>query len=223
VDDAHSSTTAVSCDQIQILSDYDGDQQSPYSAFSSSFSSLSSSSPSSSWQAGEETMMTSKAVPFRLGLLLCNDITPQIDHCHGRSCCITGNIALHGRSTGGCMKSDDHHALARATATGHCISGGNGYVRRGLSASTAAATASAAAGGVRAGEGPAAAMAMVKSSYNPHRDFKESMLEMVMAQGLGGRCQLQQLLHYYLSLNSDDFHPTIVNVFNELCCELCYY
>ena len=68
--------------------------------------------------------------------------------------------------------------------------------------------------------GGGGAVAMVKSSYDPHHDFKESMVEMVVAKGLRGRRPLQQLLQCYLSLNPEEYHPTIVKVFHELCSEL---
>eukprot|EP00250_Pteridium_aquilinum_P014061 c21757_g1_i2 orf=324-2216(+) len=64
------------------------------------------------------------------------------------------------------------------------------------------------------------AVAMVKSSYDPKRDFKESMLEMVVAKRLCAPRQLQQLLQCYLSLNPSHYHPTIIKVFHELCSEL---
>ncbi|KAI5078132.1 hypothetical protein GOP47_0007956 [Adiantum capillus-veneris] len=64
------------------------------------------------------------------------------------------------------------------------------------------------------------AVAMVKSSYDPRRDFKESMLEMVAAKQLRAPRQLQQLLQCYLSLNPQHYHPTIIKVFHELCSEL---
>lgn len=64
------------------------------------------------------------------------------------------------------------------------------------------------------------AVAMVKSSYDPKRDFKESMLEMVVAKRLRAPRQLQQLLQCYLSLNPSHYHPTIIKVFHELCSEL---
>ncbi|MCO5587153.1 hypothetical protein L7F22_041100 [Adiantum nelumboides] len=64
------------------------------------------------------------------------------------------------------------------------------------------------------------AVAMVKSSYDPRRDFKESMLEMVAAKRLRAPCQLQQLLQCYLSLNPSHYHPIIIKVFHELCSEL---
>lgn len=64
------------------------------------------------------------------------------------------------------------------------------------------------------------AVAMVKSSYDPHHDFKESMVEMVVAKRLRDPRQLQQLLQCYLSLNPEEYHTTIIKVFHELCSDL---
>ncbi|KAH7422537.1 hypothetical protein KP509_12G013300 [Ceratopteris richardii] len=64
------------------------------------------------------------------------------------------------------------------------------------------------------------AVAMVKTSYDPRHDFKESMREMVAAKALRTPSQLQQLLQCYLSLNAPHYHPTIVKAFHELCSQL---
>ncbi|KAH7422538.1 hypothetical protein KP509_12G013300 [Ceratopteris richardii] len=61
---------------------------------------------------------------------------------------------------------------------------------------------------------------MVKTSYDPRHDFKESMREMVAAKALRTPSQLQQLLQCYLSLNAPHYHPTIVKAFHELCSQL---
>ena len=64
------------------------------------------------------------------------------------------------------------------------------------------------------------AVAMVKSSFDPRKDFKNSMVEMVTAKGLRGHDQLQELLQCYLSLNPHKYRNTIIEVFRELCCEI---
>ena len=64
------------------------------------------------------------------------------------------------------------------------------------------------------------AVAMVKSSFDPRKDFKKSMVEMVIAKGLRGHDQLQELLQCYLSLNPHKYRNTIIEVFRELCCEI---
>lgn len=63
-------------------------------------------------------------------------------------------------------------------------------------------------------------VAMVKSSYDPQQDFKESMVEMVLAKQLNTSEDLQQLLECYLSLNSEEYHDIIVQVFHEVWSDL---
>lgn len=63
-------------------------------------------------------------------------------------------------------------------------------------------------------------IAMVKSSYNPQRDFKESMMEMVLTKQLRRSEDLEQLLQCYLSLNAEQYHHIIVEGFQEVCADL---
>lgn len=88
-----------------------------------------------------------------------------------------------------------------------------------ISGSSSSAAASS-AGEHHQGLMSSGAVAMVKSSYDPHHDFKESMVEMVVAKRLRGPLQLQQLLQCYLSLNPEEYHTTIIKVFHELCSDL---
>jgi uncharacterized protein (TIGR01568 family) len=62
--------------------------------------------------------------------------------------------------------------------------------------------------------------ALVKSSYDPRQDFKESMKEMMRARNLETAAQIVGLLCCYLALNSAPNHRTIVDAFNEVWCEL---
>ncbi|KAM7264420.1 hypothetical protein ACFE04_002103 [Oxalis oulophora] len=48
--------------------------------------------------------------------------------------------------------------------------------------------------------------AVVKYSYDPHRDFKESMLEMIVHNNIRASKDLEDLLACYLSLNSHQYH-----------------
>lgn len=57
---------------------------------------------------------------------------------------------------------------------------------------------------------------MAMESYNPYRDFRESMEEMVRAHRLREWAQLQQLLHCYLRLNERKTHKVIVLAFIDL-------
>lgn len=57
---------------------------------------------------------------------------------------------------------------------------------------------------------------MVKSSSDPVRDFRESMVEMIWERGIGRPEELESLLACYLSLNSDEHHDVIVKVFRQV-------
>ncbi|KAL2899929.1 Transcription repressor OFP3 [Bienertia sinuspersici] len=58
--------------------------------------------------------------------------------------------------------------------------------------------------------------AVVKSSFDPHRDFKESMVEMIVQNNLRASKDLEDLLACYLSLNSDEYHGVIIKVFKQI-------
>lgn len=58
--------------------------------------------------------------------------------------------------------------------------------------------------------------AVVKSSFDPHRDFKESMVEMIVQNNLTASKDLEDLLACYLSLNADEYHEIIINVFKQI-------
>ncbi|KAL9227795.1 hypothetical protein vseg_003446 [Gypsophila vaccaria] len=58
--------------------------------------------------------------------------------------------------------------------------------------------------------------AVVKSSFDPQRDFKESMLEMILQNNLTAAKDLEDLLACYLSLNSDEYHGVIIEVFKQI-------
>lgn len=58
--------------------------------------------------------------------------------------------------------------------------------------------------------------AVVKSSFNPRQDFRESMVEMIQEKGIRHREELQELLACYLTLNSDQHHDLIINVFQQV-------
>lgn len=57
---------------------------------------------------------------------------------------------------------------------------------------------------------------MAMESYNPYRDFRKSMEEMVTAYELREWSQLQELLHCYLRLNERKTHKVIVIAFVDL-------
>ena len=59
-------------------------------------------------------------------------------------------------------------------------------------------------------------VAVVKKSQNPHRDFKKSMLEMILEKQIFEAEDLQELLQCFLSLNSRQYHGVIVQAFSEV-------
>ncbi|XP_071723742.1 uncharacterized protein [Rutidosis leptorrhynchoides] len=58
--------------------------------------------------------------------------------------------------------------------------------------------------------------AVVKKSSNPHEDFKVSMLEMIVEQEMYGSEELENLLECFISLNSEEHHRVIFDVFIEI-------
>lgn len=56
-------------------------------------------------------------------------------------------------------------------------------------------------------------MTLAMESYNPYRDFRKSMEEMVTAYELREWSQFQELLHCYLRLNERKTHKVIVIAF----------
>ncbi|XP_045799004.1 transcription repressor OFP1-like [Trifolium pratense] len=59
-------------------------------------------------------------------------------------------------------------------------------------------------------------LAIVKSSMNPQRDFRESMVEMIVQNNIRTSKDLEDLLACYLSLNSDEYHELIIKVFKQI-------
>ncbi|KAH7686287.1 Ovate protein family C-terminal protein [Dioscorea alata] len=61
---------------------------------------------------------------------------------------------------------------------------------------------------------------VVKRSCDPQKDFKESMVEMILEKRIGRPEELERLLACYLALNSDEHHDVIVKVFRQVWFEL---
>ncbi|XP_076882781.1 transcription repressor OFP2-like [Bidens hawaiensis] len=59
-------------------------------------------------------------------------------------------------------------------------------------------------------------LAVVKTSMDPGRDFKESMVEMIMENNIKSSKDLEDLLACYLALNSDEYHDLIIKVFKQI-------
>ncbi|KAG0463676.1 hypothetical protein HPP92_019279 [Vanilla planifolia] len=70
------------------------------------------------------------------------------------------------------------------------------------------------------GSGISQSFAVVKSSSNPQQDFRESMVEMIMANNIWASKDLEELLACYLSLNSMEYHDVIVKVFEQIWLDL---
>ncbi|XP_073007735.1 uncharacterized protein [Typha latifolia] len=62
--------------------------------------------------------------------------------------------------------------------------------------------------------------AVVKKSSDPQKDFRESMVEMIAEKGIGRPEELESLLACYLTLNSDEHHDVIVQVFRQVWFEI---
>lgn len=63
-------------------------------------------------------------------------------------------------------------------------------------------------------------LAMEKCSYDPREDFRESMMEMITVNRLRDAKDLRSLLNYYMSMNSDEYHSLILEIFHEVCTNL---
>ncbi|KAI3698172.1 hypothetical protein L6452_31284 [Arctium lappa] len=66
-------------------------------------------------------------------------------------------------------------------------------------------------------------VAMEKSSYDLRQDFRESMMEMITANRISEPKDLRRLLNCYISMNSEEFHGVILEVFHEVCSNLFLY
>lgn len=58
--------------------------------------------------------------------------------------------------------------------------------------------------------------AVVKKSEDPYKDFKRSMMEMILEKQMFEDEDLEQLLHCFLALNSRHHHGTILQAFAEI-------
>ncbi|XP_017979425.1 PREDICTED: transcription repressor OFP5 [Theobroma cacao] len=62
--------------------------------------------------------------------------------------------------------------------------------------------------------------AMVKCSFDPEKDFRDSMVEMIMEKRISQPEELEELLACYLTLNSDAYHDLIIKVFQQVWLDL---
>ncbi|KAL8253125.1 hypothetical protein R6Q59_036818 [Mikania micrantha] len=62
----------------------------------------------------------------------------------------------------------------------------------------------------------AESFAVVKSSFDPEKDFMQSMMEMITENNIRSSKDLEELLACYLSLNLDEYHGVIVKAFEQI-------
>ncbi|KAK9153103.1 hypothetical protein Sjap_000583 [Stephania japonica] len=65
-----------------------------------------------------------------------------------------------------------------------------------------------------------ASFAVAKCSFDPQKDFRDSMIEMIAENNITLPEELENLLACYLSLNSDQYHDLIIKVFQEVWIEI---
>ncbi|KAK4407694.1 Transcription repressor OFP2 [Sesamum angolense] len=58
--------------------------------------------------------------------------------------------------------------------------------------------------------------AIVKASFDPERDFRDSMMEMIVENNIRASKDLEELLACYLSLNSNQYHSLIIKAFEQI-------
>lgn len=63
-------------------------------------------------------------------------------------------------------------------------------------------------------------VAMEKSSYDPRKDFRESIEQMIKTNRIYEPRDLRRLLNYYVSMNSEEHQGVILEVFHEVCTNL---
>jgi uncharacterized protein (TIGR01568 family) len=61
---------------------------------------------------------------------------------------------------------------------------------------------------------------VVKTSFNPWMDFRESIIDMIAENGIRETEDFEELLTCYLVLNSSEYHEMIVEVFKEIWVDL---
>ncbi|XP_047956867.1 transcription repressor OFP1-like [Salvia hispanica] len=58
--------------------------------------------------------------------------------------------------------------------------------------------------------------AIVKASFDPENDFKESMMEMIVENNIRASNDLEELLACYLSLNPNQYHDMIIKAVQQI-------
>ncbi|CAH9074842.1 unnamed protein product [Cuscuta europaea] len=57
---------------------------------------------------------------------------------------------------------------------------------------------------------------VVKASFDPEKDFRESMIEMIVENKIKNSKDLEELLACYLSLNCEEYHSHIIEAFQQI-------
>ncbi|CAH9135233.1 unnamed protein product [Cuscuta epithymum] len=57
---------------------------------------------------------------------------------------------------------------------------------------------------------------VVKASFDPEKDFRESMIEMIVENKIRNSKDLEELLACYLSLNCEEYHSHIIEAFQQI-------
>lgn len=65
-------------------------------------------------------------------------------------------------------------------------------------------------------KGISKSFAVVKSSTNPQKDFRDSMVEMISENNIRTSKELEELLACYLLLNANEYHDVIIKVFEKI-------
>ncbi|XP_068498550.1 transcription repressor OFP6-like [Phaseolus vulgaris] len=63
-------------------------------------------------------------------------------------------------------------------------------------------------------------VAVEKDSNDPHKDFRDSILQMIFERQIYTKTDLQDLLECFLQLNAACHHQVIVRAFMEICQEI---
>ncbi|VFQ80133.1 unnamed protein product [Cuscuta campestris] len=77
-------------------------------------------------------------------------------------------------------------------------------------------SSSSPAGGKPSKQSFSGSLAVVKASFDPEKDFRESMMEMIVENKIKSSKDLEELLACYLSLNSGEYHGHIIEAFQHI-------
>ncbi|MED6134965.1 hypothetical protein PIB30_041937 [Stylosanthes scabra] len=58
--------------------------------------------------------------------------------------------------------------------------------------------------------------AVIKCSLDPRQDFRDSMIEMIIEKRIRNPEEMEELLACYLTLNADEYHDLIIQVFRQV-------